>query len=118
MYEDFFGLKKSPFRDKATGPNVFVGPLTARTMAGFRKALTAQDAVVTVSGLAGTGKTTLVTRSVDAFDVRKKIVRVGRVRMDATDVLESLLIVLGVRNYPTGIRGRAAPPAGRPGSAP
>ena len=102
MYEDFFGLKKSPFRDKATGPNVFVGPLTARTMAGFRKALTAQDAVVTVSGLAGTGKTTLVTRSVDAFDVRKKIVRVSRMRMEATDVLESLLIVLGVQDYPAG----------------
>ncbi len=102
MYEDFFGLKKSPFRDKATGPNVFVGPLTARTMAGFRKALTAQDAVVTVSGLAGTGKTTLVTRSVDAFDVRKKIVRVSRMRMEAGDVLESLLIVLGVQDYPAG----------------
>ena len=102
MYEDLFGLKKSPFRDKATGPNVFVGPLTARTMAGFRKALTAQDAVVTVSGRAGTGKTTLVARSVDAFDVRKKIVRVSRVRMEASDVLESFLIVLGVENYPAG----------------
>ena len=102
MYEESFGLNKSPFRDKATGPNVFVGPLTARTMAGFRKALTAQDAVVTVSGLAGTGKTTLVTRSIDAFDVRKKIVRVSRVRMEASDVLESLLIVLGVQNYPAG----------------
>jgi len=102
MYEDSFGLKKSPFRDKATGPDVFVGPLTARTMAGFRKALTAQDAVVTVSGIAGTGKTTLVTRSVDAFDVRKKIVRVSRMRMEASDVLESLLIVLGVQDYPAG----------------
>ena len=102
MYEESFGLRKSPFRDKATGSNVFVGPLTARTMAGFRKALTAQDAVVTVSGLAGTGKTTLVARSVDAFNVRKKIVRVGRVRMEASDVLESLLIVLGVQDYPAG----------------
>ena len=102
MYEETFGLKKSPFREKATGGTVFVGPQTAKTMAGFRKALTVQDAVVTVSGLAGTGKTTLVARSVDAIDVRKKIVRVSRMRMNAGDVLESLLIVLGVDNYPSG----------------
>ncbi len=102
MYEEFFGLKASPFREKATGNDVFVGPQTAGTMAGFRKALARQDAVVTVSGRAGTGKTTLVTRSVDAFSVRKKIVRVSRMQMNAGDVLESLLIVLGVQDYPAG----------------
>ena len=34
--------------------------------------------------------------------MRKKIVRVSRVQMNASDVLESLLIVLGVQNYPAG----------------
>lgn len=102
MYEQHFGLKKRPFSVKATGTEVFVGPQTAKTMAGFRKALAAPDAVVTVSGAAGTGKTTLVERALDAIGSKYKTIRVGRVRMNASDVLESLLIVLGVNERPSG----------------
>jgi type II secretory pathway predicted ATPase ExeA len=102
MYEQHFGLEKRPFSVKATGTEVFVGPQTAKTMAGFRKALTVQDAVVTVSGAAGTGKTTLVERALDAIGSKYKTIRVGRVQMNASDVLESLLIVLGVADRPSG----------------
>jgi len=102
MYEQHFGLEKRPFSVKATGTEVFVGPQTAKTMAGFRKALTSQDAVVTVSGAAGTGKTTLVERALDAIGSRYKTIRVGRMQMNASDVLESLLIVLGVTDRPSG----------------
>lgn len=102
MYEQHFGLKKRPFSVKATGNEVFVGPQTAKTMAGFRKALAAQDAVVTVSGAVGTGKTTLVERSLDAIGSKYKTIRVGRMQMNPSDVLESLLIVLGVKDRPSG----------------
>jgi type II secretory pathway predicted ATPase ExeA len=102
MYEQHFGLEKRPFSVKATGTEVFVGPQTAKTMAGFRKALASQDAVVTVSGAAGTGKTTLVERALDAIGSKYKTVRVGRMQMNASDVLESLLIVLGVTDRPSG----------------
>ncbi len=102
MYEQHFGLKKRPFSVKATGNEVFVGPQTAKTMAGFRKALAAQDAVVTVSGAVGTGKTTLVERSLDAIGSKYKTIRVGRMQMNPSDVLESLLIVLGVKGRPSG----------------
>ncbi|MBT8066995.1 MAG: AAA family ATPase [Gammaproteobacteria bacterium] len=102
MYEQHFGLEKRPFSVKATGTEVFVGPQTAKTMAGFRKALAVQDAVVTVSGAAGTGKTTLVERALDAIGSKYKTIRVGRVQMNASDVLESLLIVLGVTDRPAG----------------
>ncbi|MGI9238007.1 MAG: AAA family ATPase [Woeseiaceae bacterium] len=85
-----------------------MGPQTAKTMAGFRKALAVQDAVVTVSGPAGTGKTTLVERSLDAIGSKYKTVRVGRMRMDASDVLEALLIVLGVKDRPPGTIQRFA----------
>ncbi|MGB5336134.1 MAG: AAA family ATPase [Woeseiaceae bacterium] len=102
MYEQHFGLQKRPFNVKATGTEVFVGPQTAKTMAGFRKALAARDAVVTVSGAAGTGKTTLVDRSLDAIGSKYKTIRVGRMQMNASDVLESLLIVLGVQDRPSG----------------
>ncbi|MGI9248636.1 MAG: ExeA family protein, partial [Woeseiaceae bacterium] len=102
MYEQFFGLTKSPFRANPTGPDVFVGPQTAKTMEGFRKALASQDAVVTVSGPVGTGKTTLVQRALDAMGTKYKTVRVGRMEMASSDVLEALLVVLGVQDRPTG----------------
>ncbi len=108
MYEQHFGLHKSPFRAKAVGKDVFVGPQTAKTMAGFRKAMAAQDAVVTVSGPVGTGKTTLVERSLAAMGAKYKTIRVGRMEMDSSDVLESLLIVLGVQDRPTGTIQRFA----------
>jgi type II secretory pathway predicted ATPase ExeA len=108
MYEQHFGLHKTPFRTKAAGKEVFVGPQTAKTMAGFRKALTAQDAVVTVSGLVGTGKTTLVERALEAIGTKYKTIRVGRMEMNSSDVLESLLIVLGVQDRPSGTIQRFA----------
>ncbi|MCP5091022.1 MAG: AAA family ATPase, partial [Gammaproteobacteria bacterium] len=108
MYEEHFGLERSPFRAKAIGTDVFVGPQTASTMAGFRKALTAQDAVVTVSGPVGTGKTTLVERAVDAMGTKYKTIRVGRIAMNSSDVLEALLVVLGVQDRPAGTIQRFA----------
>ena len=102
MYEEHFGLKKRPFGETPTGTEVFVGPQTAKTMAGFRRALVVQDAVVTVSGPVGTGKTTLVERSLDAIGTKYKAIRVGRMQMNSSDVLESLLVVLGVQDRPTG----------------
>ena len=108
MYEEHFGLKKRPFSEKATGTEVFVGPQTAKTMAGFRKALAVQDAVVTVSGPVGTGKTTLVERALDAIGTRYKTIRVGRMQMNSSDVLESVLVVLGVQDRPNGTIQRFA----------
>ena len=102
MYEQHFGLTKRPFGAKAIGAEVFVGPQTAKTMAGFRKALAVQDAVVTVSGSAGTGKTTLVERALDAIGSKYKTIRVGRMQMNPSDVLESLLIVRGGTDRPSG----------------
>jgi type II secretory pathway predicted ATPase ExeA len=108
MYEQHFELKKQPFSAVSTGTDVFVGPQTAKTMEGFRKALTARDAVVTVSGRAGTGKTTLVHRAIDAIGTKFKTIRVGRMKMDSNDVLEALLVVLGVQDRPTGTIQRFA----------
>ena len=108
MYEQHFGFNKRPFPAQATGSDVFVGPQTAKTMAGFRKALAAQDAVVIVSGPVGTGKTTLVHRALEGLGTKYKTIRVGRMEMKSSDVLESLLIVLGVKDRPNGTIQRFA----------
>jgi type II secretory pathway predicted ATPase ExeA len=100
MYPAHYGLNRNPFLERPTGGDVFIGPQTAALVQSMRSGLARQDAVVTVAGAAGTGKTTLVSYALDAIAAKKKVVRVGRSPMAAEDVLQSLLIVLGVENRP------------------
>ena len=102
MYEQHFGLKKRPFRASANGTDVFVGPHIAATMADLKKALIANDAIVTVSGPVGSGKTTLVNRALDSIGTNQKTVLVARMRLDSIDVLEFLLDELGIEERPNG----------------
>ena len=100
MYPAHYGLNRNPFLARPTGGEVFIGPQTARLVQSMRSGLTGQDAVMTVAGATGTGKTTLVTYALDAIAAKKKAVSVSRTPMKSEDVLESLLIVLGVENRP------------------
>ena len=102
MYAQHFGLKKRPFRANAIGTDVFVGPHIATTMAGLKKALTASDAIVSISGPVGSGKTTLVTRVLESLGKNQKTVLVARMRLDSNDVLEFLLDELGIEEKPNG----------------
>ncbi|MDX2413429.1 MAG: hypothetical protein QNK34_15865, partial [Woeseiaceae bacterium] len=100
MYETYFGLKKRPFRALASGNDVFVGPQTATTMAGVKKALSTPDAIASVSGPIGTGKTTIVNRAVDAIGEQRLIVTLGRIRLGHDEVLELLLEEMGADPIP------------------
>ena len=101
MYETQFGLTKRPFRALATGGDVFVGPQTAAAMAGLKKALAAPDAVVSVCGPVGVGKTTITRRALEAIGKNPVIVTVGRMQLGHDEVLELLLEELGVE-MPSG----------------
>ena len=102
MYEKHFGLQKHPFTARASGADVFVGPQTAASMAGLKKALQSQDAVVAVYGPAGAGKSTLVGKALDAVADTHRAVRIGRMSLDGADALEFLLEELGVAELPRG----------------
>jgi len=108
MYEQHFGLNKRPFRASATGDDVFVGPNIAATMAGIKKALSANDAIIAVSGAVGSGKTTLATHALEPLSDGRIVVRVGRMRLDSEDVLELLLDELGIEDKPRGTIQRFA----------
>lgn len=95
MYETHFGLNKRPFRALAAGTDVFVGPQTAATMAGLKKALAGSDSIVTVSGPVGVGKTTLVRRALEAVGNKQTIISVGRMQLGHDEVLELLLEEMG-----------------------
>jgi type II secretory pathway predicted ATPase ExeA len=95
MYETHFGLNKKPFRALAAGSDVFVGPQTATTMAGLKKALAAADSIVAVAGPAGCGKTTLVRRALNSIGDQQLIVSIGRIQLGHDEVLELLLEEMG-----------------------
>ena len=103
MYEQHFGLGKHPFTAKATGADVFVGPQTAVAMASVKKALASQDAVITVSGPAGSGKSTIVGKALEAVGDSHRSIRIGRMSLDGSDALEFLLEELGVTTLPKGV---------------
>ena len=102
MYEKYFGLNRRPFLAKVSGSDVFVGPQTAQTMAGLRKALQVQDAVVLVAGPAGCGKSTLVIRALEAVADTHRAIRIGRMNLRGSDVLEYLLEEFGETDLPHG----------------
>lgn len=102
MYERHFGLNKRPFPARAGGNDVFVGPQTAKTMASLKQALASQDAVVAVAGPAGSGKTTLIDKALDALAGTHKTVRIGRMKLAGEDALEYLLEEFGVADLPRG----------------
>lgn len=102
MYEQHFGLKKRPFCANATGTDTFVGPHMAATLAGIKKSLAGSDAIVVVSGAVGSGKSTIVSRSMESIGESCQSVYIGRMRLDSNDVLEFLLDELGVDERPKG----------------
>ena len=102
MYEQHFGLSKRPFKAKVTGPDIFVGPQTAKAMSGLKKALQATDAVVVLSGPAGSGKSTLATKALEALSDTHTVIRIGRMSLAGEDVLEFLLEELGATELPRG----------------
>jgi general secretion pathway protein A len=102
MYEKYFGLNRRPFLAKVSGGDVFVGPQTARTMAGLRKALQVQDAVVLVAGPPGCGKSTLVSKALEAVGETHRTLRIGRMSLRGSDLVEYLLEELGETDLPHG----------------
>jgi general secretion pathway protein A len=102
MYQQHFGLRKRPFAASALGTDVFVGPQTAKAMMALNKALAVADAVVTVIGPAGVGKTTVVKRALAGMADSPVIVTVGRMQLEHDEVLELLLEELGARTIPAG----------------
>lgn len=92
MYVEFFGLKHPPFRARASSRDVFVGPQQAKLMSGLKKALTERDAVVSLSGPVGVGKTVSASRALDAVTTQKSVARIGRMQLGREEILELLLI--------------------------
>ena len=102
MYEAHFGLKNRPFGSKAEGAGVFVGPQQVNIMTSLKKGLVAADAIVTVTGPVGVGKTTIVNRALESISPNRMVAWVGRMQLAADEVLELLLAGFGVSGQSKG----------------
>ena len=100
MYEQHFGLKKPPFPALAQGTDVFVGPQSVAAMKAIKKALKAEDAVVTVTGPAGSGKSAVGRRALDGVGEARILVSIARIQLANDEILELLLAGLGARQLP------------------
>jgi len=96
MYEDHFGLKSRPFGAKAEGKAVFVGPTQSKTVTALHKGLSIPDAVVTVTGPVGVGKTTIVTRSLESIPDNRMVAWIGRMKLSPDELLELVLAGFGI----------------------
>ena len=108
MYEQHFGLNSRPFGAKAEGAAVFVGPLQAKIISSLTKGLAATDAVVTVTGAVGVGKTTMVSRALESISPGRMVAWVGRMQLAPDEVLELLLAGFGVKQQTRGTIQRFA----------
>ena len=108
MYEAHFGLKSRPFGSKAEGAGIFVGPQQTKLIKSLQKGLGAADAIVTVTGPVGVGKTTMVTRALDSISPNRMAAWVGRMQLASEEVLDLLLAGFGVRQQAKGTIRRFA----------
>ncbi|MDH3846627.1 MAG: hypothetical protein OEV05_02465 [Gammaproteobacteria bacterium] len=100
MYKTHFGLERRIFRGNAAGADVFVGPQTASILTGIKKALSSADAVVTLTGPVGCGKSTAVSHSLSAISGKNAIVRVGRFPLQRGELLDLLFDHMRIQQRP------------------
>jgi type II secretory pathway predicted ATPase ExeA len=100
MYKKHFGLERRIYRGNTAGADVFVGPQTASIVTGIKKALAAPDAVVTLTGPVGCGKSTAVAHSLGAISGKNAIVRVGRFPLQRGELLDLLFDHMRIQQRP------------------
>jgi len=66
MYEQFFGLSRTPFRLDPEPDMFYAGENQNRVLKCISSALNSNKGVITLSGLPGTGKTTVIIKAVEA----------------------------------------------------
>ena len=90
MYEQFFQLTKTPFRFNSEPQLFFFGESHKNAMSCLRTAMHNNRAVITLFGLPGTGKTTLVQKAINELIASDTLVyRISRAT--SSDVKTSII---------------------------
>jgi type II secretory pathway predicted ATPase ExeA len=102
MYQSHFGLTKSLFSDGiALDTAVYSNPRYDRVIANFKVALASPSSVIVLTGPAGVGKTTLTSTALRASSTRLAIAWLNGTPTNASELLELVLIELGIATLRT-----------------
>jgi type II secretory pathway predicted ATPase ExeA len=102
MYEALFGMQGRPFDSGIMHDvDVFLGRQQDTAIGRFKVALASPDAIVTLSGPPGVGKTTLASAAVRATSTRLAVAWLNGMPTNGTELLELLLIELGMNAHRT-----------------
>jgi type II secretory pathway predicted ATPase ExeA len=102
MYHAHFGLERGLFGDGiATETAVFRTPKHDRLVAHFKLALASPTSAIVLYGPAGVGKTTLTSAALRASSTRLALAWIGGMASNAAELLELILIELGINTLRT-----------------
>jgi general secretion pathway protein A len=102
MYHAHFGLERSLFGDGiATDAAVFRSAKHDRLIAHFKLALASPSSGIVLHGAAGVGKTTLTSTALRAISTRLALAWIGGMATNSAELLELLLVELGVSTLRT-----------------
>jgi general secretion pathway protein A len=102
MYNQFFGLRKEPFGMTPDPAFLFLSAAHREALAGLTYAILSRKGFVVLTGDAGTGKTTLLTRVVNSVpESRARFSVVLNPTLTPAEFLELVLLDFGIADVPT-----------------
>ena len=102
MYNQFFGLQRSPFNLTPDPTLLFMPPQHKEALAGLTYAILHRKGFVVLIGDAGTGKTTLLSRTLQQFQnsrIHSSVIL--NPTLTVSEFLELALLDFGIREVPT-----------------
>jgi len=109
MYFEFFGVEKPPFNLTADPEFLYLTAQHREALAGVAYAILSRKGLVVLTGPAGTGKTTLLTRIMEHLPVsRVQSSVILNSTLSATEFLEAVLMDFGIEDIPTSKTQRIA----------
>lgn len=101
MYNEFFGLKKDPFSATPDPTTIYLTTSHRDALAGLSYAILAHKGFAVLSGDAGTGKTTVLSRVVEMTARHKTTFSVIlNSALTASEFLESVMLNFGLDDIP------------------
>jgi general secretion pathway protein A len=100
MYNTFFGVLKAPFNLTPDPDFLYLTPQHREALAGLSYAILARKGFVVLTGTAGTGKTTLLTRIMWHLAPRVQCSVVLNPTLSPAEFLESAMLDFGLHDIP------------------
>jgi general secretion pathway protein A len=97
MYKNFFGLKENPFDANPNPRYLFLTEQVEQALGGLMHGIEARRGFITLTGEAGTGKTTLVNLSLGLLRQRRtRTAFLFNSSMNSNQLLGSILVAFGI----------------------